>query len=282
MKKSNIVLAGIVAVISLPAFSFPIIGNQNLTFPWLWHAWIDPAMTLATGADAWVTSEKLGERTVKAGEAIKQLEKALGGGSGGGSSGSSGTSGDSSLATVYTADQVIAQIELTKVSDEKIFENTRQAVQEYLFETPDAAIKGDCDLDDKSCATQRQNEWLLASVTLASATADKVLNMSAKQDAKDSQTTAEESEDEKSKENTKTTDKETLSLEKHFEKLAENFNKQTSPTGLYNRMADIVLDTHRQINDVNALMGRDLEASGLRIINETGPVLIDGSDETEE
>ena len=71
-------------------------------------------------------------------------------------------------------------------------------------------------------------------------------------------------------------------LTAHFQKLAANFNSQTSPTGLYNRMADIVLDTHRQVNDANALLGRDLEASGLRVINETGPALLTNPTETEE
>ena len=270
-----------ITVLAPSIHRIPIVAEATSDFPSVVSVWIDPGMAVVTGLD-YAASESQKERTIKAKKAIQQLEEALGGGSGGGTSGGVGTSGDSLLATVYTADQVAAKIEVKKVSAEQMFENTRQAVQEYLFETPDATIKGECDLDDKSCATQRQNEWLLASVTLASATADKVLDMTAKQDVADGQTVAEKSQDEQSTGDTGTTGGGITTLTAHFQKLASNFNAQTSPTGLYNRMADIVLDTHRQINDANVLLGRDLEMSGLRIINETGPVLKDGSDETEE
>ena len=46
-------------------------------------------------------------------------------------------------------------------------------------------------------------------------------------------------------------------------------------------MAQIVLDTHAHINDANALMGRDLEATGLLGAYETGAVLLN-QEETEE
>ena len=60
--------------------------------------------------------------------------------------------------------------------------------------------------------------------------------------------------------------------------MAASFNAQKSPTQLYNAMAGIVLDTHRQINEANALLGRDLEAQGLRTARETGTVLFTRSE----
>ncbi|MGN0919162.1 MAG: hypothetical protein ACI4OR_00140 [Alphaproteobacteria bacterium] len=249
-----------------------------MDIPYAATVWIDPALAAITLID-YAVSRTQGERTIDAKDAIKQLEEALGGGSGGSSSGSGNTSGNTSTAAPFTADMIMAQIEVTKVSGEKMFEQTREAVKEYLFETPAPDIKGECTQSDKDCAVARQNEWLLASVTLASATADKVLNQTAKKNVKDGQTEAEKAEEEQKEGDTETTGGGATTLTGHFQKLASNFNAETSPTGLYNKMADIVLDTHRQINDANALFGRDLEAQGLRVITETGPVLFK---ETEE
>ena len=245
------------------------------------HVWIDPAMTIATGIDYMATKDHQ-EKTVDAKDAISQLEEALEGGSGGGSCGGGSTSGDTSTATVYTADMILAQIEVTKGNAGTMFENTRDAVKEYLFETPSPDIKGECTQSDKDCAEQRQAEWLLASVALASATADKVLDQTAKQNVQDGQTQAEKPEDKQGEGDTQTKGGGATTLTAHFNELASNFNAQTSPTGLYNRMADIVLDTHRQVNDANALMGRDLEAQGLRVVVESGPVLLTEEAETEE
>lgn len=241
--------------------------------------WLDPGMIAVTALD-YGSSLTFAKRTIDASDAIKKLKKALGDSEDkkGGSSGGGGTSGDTSLATAYTTDMIMTQIEV-KQNPDKVFDNTRQAIQDYLFETTAPDIKGSCDLDDRSCAIQRQNEWLLASVTLASATADKVLAQTSKSKTEDKLN--ESTSDDKSKQKSKTKSAGKTTLTAHFKALAANFNKQTSPMGLYNRMADIVLDTHRHINDANALLGRDLEMTGLRVINETGAVLLDGS-ETEE
>ena len=51
---------------------------------------------------------------------------------------------------------------------------------------------------------------------------------------------------------------------------------------MYGAMAEIVLDTHRQMNEANALLGRDLEDQGLRAAHESGPVFFPRPDETEE
>ena len=273
---------GLHLIPACPPPPLPPLPTCASDIPHAFTIWLDPGMIAATALD-YGASLMQGDRTIDAKDAIKKLEEALEGGSGGGTSGGQGTSEDTTSAATYTPDMIVTQFDVKKVSAETMFENTRQAVQDYLFETAAADVKGDCDLDDKSCATQRQNTWLLASVTLASATADKVLDKTAKSKVKDGQTPAEQSEDEKnSNSKNESTGGGMTTLTAHFKKLASNFNKQTSPTGLYNRMADIVLDTHRQINDANALFGRDLEAQGLRVINEEGPTLHDGSNEEGE
>ena len=174
------------------------------------------------------------------------------------------------MASVYTADHIMSVIEVSENKNpQTLFNSVRQAVQEYVFETTAPDIKGECAQSDKDCAIARQNEWLLASVTLASATADKVLDQTAKKNVQDARTEAEKSEDDQEKE--QASGGGGTSLTGHFSSLAANFNAAKSPMDLYNAMANIVLDTHRQANDANALMGRDLEATGLRVINETGP-----------
>ena len=270
-----------IAFVSMIALCASSASAQWVPFclPFGAHIWIDPAMTVATGIDYFATKNQQ-EKTVDASDAISQLEEALGSSSGsGGSSGGDSTSGDTSTATAYTVDSIISQIEVKKGSANSTFENTRNAIKEYLFETPSPDIKGTCDRSDKDCAVDRQNEWLLASVTLASATADKVLDQTAKKNVKDGKTEAEKTEDEKGDGDTKTTGGGATTLTAHLQKLASNFNAQTTPMGLYNKMADIVLDTHRQVNDANALFGRDLEAQGLRVVSESGAVLLG---ETEE
>lgn len=242
--------------------------------------WVDPGMAAATAVD-YLATRKHNERTIDAEDAIDKLEKALEGGDGGESVGGESTSSDSSIATVYTTDMILTQIEVTdkSASAEQVFTNTREAIQDYLFETPASDVKGECTQSDKDCATARQNEWLLASVALASATADKILDQTAKQNVQDGKTAAEQTPE--TTKDTAGTGGGATTLTDHFQELASNFNAEKSPTGLYNRMADIVLDTHRHINDANALLGRDLEAQGLRIVTETGPVLLNGA-ETEE
>lgn len=249
--------------------------------PYIVTIWFDPGMLAATLLENGVTALQ-GDRTIDAADAIKKLEEALKGGSRGGDKGSGDTSGDDTEATVYTPDMILSQIEVKNIEADKMFENTRNAIKDYVFETASSDIKGDCSQSDKDCAVARQNEWLLASVTLASATSDKVLDQTAKKNVKDGKTEAEKSEEEKSEGDTQTTGGGETTLKGHFKKLESDFNSATSPMDLYNQMAKIVLDTHRQVNDANALLGRDLEAQGLRVIVETGPVLLDKTEKTEE
>jgi len=220
-----------------------------------------------------------GDRTIDAANAIKKLEEALKGKGGQGGSNGGSASGNASLATVYTDDHILSVIELSENKNpQALFDKVRTAVKEYVFETSASDIKGGCGQSDKDCAIERQKEWLLASVTLASATADRVLDQTAKKNVQDARTDAEKAEDDQEKE--KASSGGGTSLTGHFSSLAANFNAAQSPMDLYNAMANIVLDTHRQANDANALMGRDLEAQGLRIINETGPVLLtEGTEE---
>ena len=223
--------------------------------------WIDPGMAVATALDIMATN-KQNQKTVDAKKAIQQLKKSLEGGSGGSGSGDSSAS-DASAAAVYAPELVMTQLEISKSDGTAVFNSTRQAIEDFLFES---ANDTDCSGAARDCAVNRQNEWLLASVTMASATADKILSLTANQErVKD---VGEEG---------------TSSLIKHFQKLAEAFNAQTTPTGMYDIMAAMVLDTHRQVNEANALLGRDLEAQGLRAVRETDVTGLKRSEsETEE
>lgn len=231
-------------------------AKDNIVFT----LWGDPGMWAATGIDILATNKNR-TKTVKAKDAINKLKEALEGGSG--SSGSSdSTTTDADTAEIYTPENIEAVIELTEKKSDDLFESVRQEVAHFSFATADADIKKDCTNKDSDCAEERQNQWLLASVTLASATADKIL-----------ETTVKSGEQDKTDENGQTTTQTTgatTPLKAHFEKLASDFNGQTVPTGMYDAMANIVLDTHRQMNEANALLGRDLEAQGLRSITETG------------
>ena len=236
--------------------------------PWI-TVWFDLLLNGATALDL-AASLFQGDRTIDASDAIKKLEDSLKGNGGQGGSGGGDTSGNATMATVYTPDHIMSVIEVSEnKKQQSLFDSVRQAIQEYVFETSAPDIKEDCAQSDKDCAIARQNEWLLASLTLASATADKVLDQTAKKNVQDARAEAEKSEDDQTKE--KSTSGGGTSLTGHFSSLAASFNAAKSPMDLYNAMANIVLDTHRQANDANALMGRDLEATGLRIINETGP-----------
>ena len=235
--------------------------------------WIDPGIAIATGLDYMATKEVM-ERHIDASDAIEQLEEAIGGdgSGGGGGSGSGGTSEDASAAAVYAPEDVVAVIQMGSVSAKELFTKMRSTIGEYLFETTSPDINGECALSDRDCAVERQKEWLLASLTMASATADKVLERTSKV-GEDQQTEAEKSDDEKEgKDTNKKTSGGGTSLAGQLNSLASNFNSQTTPMGMYNALADIVLDTHRHVNDANALMGRDLEAQGLRATYESGVV----------
>ena len=168
---------------------------------------------------------------------------------GGGGSASSGTVANASVASVYAPEMVVTQLNITKNDGTTAFDTTREAIENFLNETPD---KGDCTAADRDCAVYRRDEWLLASVTMAAATSDKILSLTANQETVNN-----------------LSPKGSSSLVKHFKDLAELFNAQTTPRGMYNVMALMVLDTHRQVNEANALMGRDLEMQGLRAVRET-------------
>ena len=272
MKKKTIAL---MTVMMMGTFSAGAVGVP-LCQPLGLHTWNDAAMAAATMFDYAATQENQ-EKHVDAKDAIEKLEKSLKGNGGQGSS-NGGCSASPAVATIYTDDHIRSVIENSENAEPKTqFDTVRTAVKEYLFETPE--LNGqDCQDSDKDCAVLRQNEWLLASVTLASATADKVLAQTAKQNVKDGRTDAERSEDDDETEDS--TGGGGTPLTGHFKQLANQFNAAKAPADLYNAMAAIVLDTHRQSNDANALMGRDLEAQGLRVINETGTIpLAEGTGE---
>ena len=216
-------------------------------------------MWVATGIDMLATNQNR-TKTVKAKDAINQLKEALEGGSGC-SGDSDSTTTDATTSETYTPEDIQVVIDLSEKKSADLFESVRQEITRYVFATADADIKGDCTGKDTDCAEMRQNQWLLASVTLASATADKILETTVKSGEQDQTNESGQ---------TTTTSGGTTPLKGHFASLAADFNRQTVPTGMYDAMANIVLDTQRQMNEANALLGRDLEAQGLRNVSETG------------
>lgn len=223
-----------------------VVDNWAITF------WGDPGMWVATGIDILATSAQKG-KTVDAKKAIKQLKEALGDEEGGkGSGGGSPSTADATTATVFAPELVLTQLNITKKDGASVFNGTREAVEYFLYKTVD----NECSGSARDCNIIRQNKWLLASVTLAAATSDKILSLTANQETV-------------RKDGTKGSKKGTTSLIKHFQQLAKEFNEQTTPTGMYNIMAEMVLDTHRQVNEANVLMARDLEMQGLGAVRET-------------
>ena len=216
--------------------------------------WGDPGMWVATGIDILATNQNR-TKTVKAKKAIKKLKEALEGG-GGCNGGADSTATDALTAETYTPETVSVVIELTEKKSEDLFRSVREEVTRYLTSTPDADVKGSCVNKDSDCALNRRNEWMVASVTLASATADKILETTVKSGGQSQTKTSGQT----------TTTTGSTPLVAHFQKLAADFNRQTVPTGMYDAMATIVLDTQRQLNEANALLGRDLEAQGLRSV----------------
>ena len=221
----------------------------NVTNNMVSTLWMDPGMWVATGLDLAATGTH-GGRIIDAKKAIKQLKKALGEEEGGGGSGNqnNSTNENASAATVYAPEMVLTQLNITNKDGATVFNSTREAIEDFLYKTVDTECSGSA----RDCNVIRQNKWLLASVTMAAATSDKILSLTANQ--------------ERVKNISK---KGSSTLIKHFQQLAKDFNGQTTPAGMYNIMAEMVLDTHRQVNEANVLMARDLEMQGLSAVRET-------------
>ena len=235
----------------ITAIAGSVTDNRFITF------WGDPGMWVATGIDIAAINAQKGA-TVDAKKAIKQLKEALGEEEGGsGSGGSSSSTATPSTATVYAPELILTQLNITQKDGATVFNSTREAVEDFLYKVHDPECSG----SERDCNIIRQNKWLLASVTLAAATADKILSLTANQERVKN-----------------VSQKGTTSLIKHFQQLAKDFNGQTTPTGMYNIMAEMVLDTHRQVNEANVLLARDLEMQSLSAVRETEVTGIKRSD----
>lgn len=199
--------------------------------------WIDPALVIATGLDLLATKDQ-GTKTVDAKDAVNELEDSLKGGC----SGSGGAAQESSLSeadiNVYAPEIVVSVLD-----DSADFYATREAVEDYAFETSDPEVNGACkeegDRTDRECAVERQNVWTLLSVTLAESMADKMLASSA-------------------------------DMSGRYSALVSHFNEQTSPMGMWGAMNSITVDSHMQMNDINALYARSLEVNAVAGLNEAG------------
>ena len=242
-------------------------GDCPCGMDFVWSMWIDAVNAAAIGLDAlatWAQSDK----TVDAQCALCQLNASIGAelpdycssvedcdiasyeamAPTTSTESESGESGSTTpnltpedmdvLAPQIVVDSVEAmQTKATK--GEAKFDEVRDAVEDYVFETTDSSINGSCKGSDKECAVERQNTWALVSITLAEASADKLLK-----NAED--------------------------MSGHFQGLLDTFNAQKTPIDMWGAMNGITLDTQKQMNDINALYARDLEMTALTGINESG------------
>ena len=208
-----------------PKFSVPC---KDLPIPVT--LWTDPGLSLATALDAAATYSQ-NERSIDAKDALAELEESLSSGCSG--SGDSGT--DTSLTGMDTVPLAPAMV-LTAVDENKSFSDVRQAVEKYLFEEKG----GDC---DKNCILERQNTWLLTSLSMAASTSDKLLSSSD-------------------------------DMKEDYLALLSDFNGQTSPKGMWGSSSKITLHTHVQQNDINALYARDLEMNALNGVRESKETIL--------
>ncbi len=187
--------------------------------------WTDPGLSLATALDAAATYTQR-ERSIDAKDAVAELEESLSSGCSG-----DGSSGEDSSLTGMDSVPVAPEMVLTAVDGEEAFESVRSTAEDYLFEKKG----GDC---DKNCVLERQNTWLLTSLSLAASTSDKLLDSSS-------------------------------DMSEEYQALLSDFNGQTSPKGMWGSSSKITLHTHVQQNDINALYARDLEMNALNGVRES-------------
>ncbi len=205
----------------------------SVDLPYAWSIWIDFATAAATALDAAATWAQ-NDRTIDAEDAVAKLEDSLKAGCSGGSQ--DDTSLDAESMNVYAP-----QIVVDALNDNEDLDGVRAAVEDYVFESEDAGMNGDCKDSHNKCAENRQNMWALLSVTLAEAMGDKIISNS--QD-----------------------------MSGVFDALASQFSSQTSPMGMWGAMNKMTVDTQIQMNDLNALYARDLEMSALGGLNNSGTV----------
>jgi len=213
--------------------------------------WFDPGLILATGLDLAATKSQ-NERSIDAKDAIAELEEATS--AEGSGSCSSSTDDDktnlSSEDTVTVVPNDITDILDVQVLEQKddAFETVRTAVKDYLLYSSNfSADKCGANTKPEDCILERQNTWLLTSVTMASAAGDVVLDATRPEDGKDP-------------------------LSDEFSDLVTEFNSHGSPAGMWASSSLITLHTHIQQNDINALYARDLEMNALNGVRESDDV----------
>lgn len=210
-------------------------GNTCVDKNYFVTAWVDPALAIATGLEALATYAQR-EKTVKADKALAQLEQYLGGGCSGSGADQQETS-DTSLSGTDSV-PVAPEVVLQPVDGPGSFDAIRQATEEYLFVPENCTEDSSDDRCDENAIMERQSTWLLTSISLASATGDKLLAAS----------------------------KDMIS---QYQDLVADFNGQNGPQGMWGSSSKITLHTHVQQNDINALYARDLEMNALLGIRES-------------
>jgi hypothetical protein len=191
-------------------------------------SWFDPPLIVASGLDLLATKDQQ-ERVIDTQEALAKLEESL-------SSECSGDNEDGSESSLTGADSVpvAPDIVLVGIDDVDGFEKVRTASEGYLFES---------DTCDEDCVLERQNTWLLTSISMAASSADKLLASSS-------------------------------DMSQEYQNMLSDFNGQKSPKGMWGSTSKITLHSHVQQNDINALYARDLEMNSLAGVRESGKIKI--------
>lgn len=225
--------------------------------------WIDPGMTLATAADAAVTYFQH-KKSIKMDDALEDLQKYLEA-----ADTKAGEDKETSLAAkeidLLAPDLVIGTLQ----DDSSSFEDIRSAVIAETFQT------GTC---NKDCAEEKQSSWLLASVELSRAMADKVVVHTDDMEAYFQALTDDFNRTtpialHQNADQTGTDDAAAQTQSETAETPTTNVNTQ-SPKIMWGHMAAITVDTLTQVNDLNVLYARDLEMHGLAGIHESGTIKI--------
>lgn len=231
----------------------PACNGGDFTPPYNFYTsiWLDPGLIVATGLDLLATMDQ-DERIIDATDALAELEDNFGSLTPVSSDEASDTT-DTSLSgqdsTVVAPTEVANilkedNISVSAVAKDDLFDTVRSAVENYVFYT-DNMDTGACgNLEPEDCILERQNTWLLTSITMAAATGDKLLAATKAKGGKDP-------------------------LDEEYKALADDFNSQTSPMGMWGSSSKITLHTHVQQNDINALYARDLEMNALNGVRES-------------
>lgn len=238
----------------------PVCMAGDLTPPYNFYTsiWLDPGLIAATGLDLLATMDQ-NERIIDCEDALDELDETLGSNYSTTPNTTTSNNEDNTNTSLSGQDTVVVapdeivnilkddNLKISVVAKDDLFDSVRSAVENYVFYTDNMDLGACGDLKPEDCILERQNTWLLTSVTMAAATGDKLLAATKAKGGKDP-------------------------LEDEFEDLVAKFNgeeNQNNPTGMWSSSSQITLHTHIQQNDINALYARDLEMNALNGVRES-------------